>query len=290
MSAHPILGPFARFVEPFARYEGAPPTTLGRFFYWCLKGAERALAFGAVIAVVAGTVEVFAAMLLGKVIDRATTAGPAHLFDTQGAFLIGVVVFLIVLRPVIFGLSATVQTIVVGPSVTVLILSRLHRWTLGQAVTFFDNDFAGRIAQKQMQASRALTEVTVDTLNTVVFALASMVATALLVYAIDWRISVLLIVWLAGYLRYITWYIPRIRAKAEARASARAQVTGVVVDTITNIRTVKLFAHDEHEDRAAIDSMAAYRDKSLDFAFVSTTFRSWLMVIAVWPTHMPSTW
>jgi ATP-binding cassette subfamily B protein len=267
-------------IAPFETFEGPPPQTLWRFVRWCLSGCERALAFGSVVAMASGTVEVVAAMLLGLVIDRAVAAGPERLYDSQLWFLLGTAAFLIVLRPVIFGLSAVVQSVIVNPNVNVLVLSRLHRWTLGQAVTFFDNDFAGRIAQKQMQCSRALTEAAVDSLNTVIFALTSMVATALLVFTIDWRIALLLAVWLAGYIRYITWFIPRIRRRAQARAAARAQVTGVVVDTITNMRTVKLFAHARHEDRAAIDALAGYREATLEFGIVSTTFRSWLMVIA----------
>jgi ABC-type multidrug transport system fused ATPase/permease subunit len=68
-----------------------------------------------------------------------------------------------------------------------LVLSRLHRWTLGQAVTFFDNDFAGRIAQKQMQAARAVTDVATEVINTVAFALASVIGSVLFLLAIDWR-------------------------------------------------------------------------------------------------------
>ena len=279
-AAHPILDRMARLIPPFAGYEGPPPPTLVPFIRWCLRGAGTALSVGAGVAVVSGTVEVVSAMLLGQVIDRAITAGPQRLFPDQGWFLLWAAFFLIVLRPIIFGLSAAFQSVVINPNLNVLVLSRLHRWTLGQAVTFFDNDFAGRIAQKQMQASRALTEVTAEFLNTIVFALASMVATTLLIVSIDWKIALLLAVWLAVYLRFITYYLPRIRVRAEGRAAARAQVTGQVVDTITNMRTVKLFAHDAHEDEAAISAMDHYRSRTLDFGFVSTTFRTYLVVIA----------
>jgi ATP-binding cassette subfamily B protein len=201
---HPILGRLAGLIPPFAGYEGPPPPVLVPFVRWCLRGAGTALTLGAVVSVVSGTVEVISAMLLGQVIDRAISTGPDRLFSEQGWFLLWTALFLIVLRPIIFGLSAAFQSVVINPNLNVLILSRLHRWTLGQAVTFFDNDFAGRIAQKQMQTSRALTEVTVEFLNTIVFALASMVATTLLILAIDWKIAILLAVWLAVYLKFIT--------------------------------------------------------------------------------------
>ena len=122
--------------------------------------------------------------------------------------------------------------------------------------------------------------MTVEVLNTVVFALASIVATLLLVLAIDWRIALVLFVWLGFYLAFITRFLPRIRVKAEARAAARAVVTGQVVDTVTNMRTVKLFATAEYEDQAALAAMQSYRDTTFDFGTVSTTFRLLLMVIA----------
>jgi ATP-binding cassette subfamily B protein len=170
--------------------------------------------------------------------------------------------------------------VVIGPSLNVLVLSRLHRWTLGQDITFFDNDFAGRIAQKQMQAGRAVTESTIEVINTIIFALSSVIATMILVIAIDWRVGALLGVWFAVYLWYISGYLPRIRRRAMTRAAARAVVTGQVVDTITNMRTVKLFAHAEAEDEAAIRAMETYRDRTLDYGTVSTSFRFGLMVIA----------
>ena len=278
--SHPFLSRLAGLIPPFAGYEGPPPQTLLAFARWCLRGSGKALALGAVVAALSGTVEVISAMLLGLIIDRAAGTAPERLFADEGLFLLAAAGFLIVLRPLIFGLQAGMQALALNPSLNVLILSRLHRWTLGQAVTFFDNDFAGRIAQKQMQASRALTEVTVEFLNTVIFALASVLATALLVISIDWKIALLLALWLAGYLRFITYYLPRIRSFAEKRAAARAVVTGQVVDTITNMRTVKLFAHDAHEDRAAIGAMQTYRDRTTDFGYVSTTFRTLLVMLA----------
>ena len=86
-------------------------------------------------------------------------------------------------------------------------------------------------------------------------------------------------VWLIGYLAMIRWFMPRIRSRSKARAGARAMVTGQVVDTITNIKTVKLFAHDAHEDRAAIDAMENYWGSAVDYGWLSASFRFWLMAL-----------
>ena len=265
-------------IVPFARADGPPPPTVWKFIGWALKGSGKVLAVGAVVSILAGITEVVSALLLGLVIDWAVQS--ADLWAEHGWAFIAIALFLLVVRPLAFGVNATAQSVAIGPALNVLILSRLHRWTLGQAVTFFDNDFAGRIAQKQMQTARALTEVVTEFLNTVVFAVSSIIATLVLVIAIDWRIAVILMVWIVGYYWFIRHYLPIIRVKAEARAGARAQVTGQVVDTITNMRTVKLFAHASFEDDAGVRAMDRYRAVTLEFGIVSATFRFWLMALA----------
>ena len=268
----------AKQIPPFAAADGPPPKTVWQFIGWALRGSGKVLLAGGVVSILAGVTEVLSALMLGLVIDWAVTGG--DLWAAHGWAYIAIAVFLLGVRPLAFGLNASAQAVAIAPALNVLVLSRLHRWTLGQAVTFFDNDFAGRIAQKQMQTARALTDVVTEFLNTVVFAVSSIIATLILVIAIDWRIAVVLGIWMVGYFWFIKHYMPKIRVRAEARAGARAQVTGVVVDTISNMRTVKLFAHDAFEDQAAVRSMDVYRRETLDFGIVSATFRFWLMALA----------
>ncbi|MDI3337775.1 ABC transporter ATP-binding protein [Defluviimonas aestuarii] len=267
-------------IDAFRPADGPPPRTLGRFLLWCLSGAWGPLVFAGVISAIAGTMEVVTAWYLGAVVDLATSAAPATVFSDHWPMLAGFVLFLIVARPIAFGLSAASNSIVVQPNVLPLVLSRLHRWTMGQAVTFFDNDFAGRIAQKQMQAARAVTDVASETINTICFALASLVGSVFFLLTIDARIAAALGVWIILYLALIRAFLPRVRGKSAARAGARAMVTGQVVDTITNIKTVKLFAHADHEDKAALRAMSGFRDTALDFGVLSAWFRLALMTIA----------
>jgi ATP-binding cassette subfamily B protein len=170
--------------------------------------------------------------------------------------------------------------VIINPNILPLVLSRLHRWTMGHAVTFFDNDFAGRIAQKQMQTARAVTEVASEFVNVVTFALASVLGSAAFLVSVDRWGALALLVWLFAYILLIRFFMPRIRKRSASRASARAMITGQVVDTITNIKTVKLFAHAEYEDRAALGAMAGFRESALDFGRISTWFRLSLMIVA----------
>ena len=267
-------------IDAFRPADGPPPQKLGAFFLWCLAGAWGPLALAALLSAVAGSMEVVTAWFLGLIVDMANARDPATGILDQWPVLLSFVVFLIVLRPLAFGLSAASNSVVVQPNVLPLVLSRLHRWTLGQAVTFFDNDFAGRIAQKQMQAARAVTDIASETINTIAFALSSLLVSAVFLLSIDGWMALALAVWIVFYLLLIRLFLPHVRGKSAARAGARAMVTGQVVDTITNIKTVKLFAHAEHEDRAALAAMSGFRDTALDFGVLSAWFRLALMTLA----------
>ena len=267
-------------IDAFAKPEGPPPRTLGAFFRWGLAGTFPILAVGGVISAVAGTLEVISALLLGHVIDTAIASDPETFFMANWGLVLGVLAFFLVARPVAFGLSSMMNSVVILPNVNPLVLSRLHRWTLGQSVTFFDDDFAGRISQKQMQTARALTDVAGETVNVICFALASLIASALLLTTINGAMALVLAVWLVGYLAMVRWFLPRIRGRSKARAAARAMVTGQVVDTITNMKTVKLFAHGDHEESAGLQAMSNFRERALDYGAVAALFRFWLMAVA----------
>ncbi len=267
-------------IDAFRPADAPPPERLGAFFRWSLKGSWPALIVAGVISSLAGVTEVVSALILGWVIDAALASGPANFLTDHWQLIAVFVLFYMVLRPLAFGLSAASNSIVVGPNVLPLVLSRLHRWTLGQAVTFFDNDFAGRIATKQMQAARAVTDVATEVINTVCFALASVIGSVVFLISIDNRIALALAVWLVAYVLLIRFFMPRVRVNSAARASSRAMVSGQVVDTITNIKTVKLFAHAAFEDKVALKSMEVFRDKSLEFGVISTWFRLSLMTLA----------
>lgn len=277
MTLHHRLG---RLIDAFRPADGPPPATLLAFFRWCLSGAWGGLTLAAIASALGGVADVVAAVLLGWVVDAIATGDPGAFWGQNGLLVAAFVGFFLLLRPLIFGLSTATSSVIIGPNVLPLVLSRIHRWTMGHSVAFFDNDFAGRLAQKQMQTARAVTDVASEMVNVVAFALASVLGSAAFLVSVDGWGAIALIVWLLAYLALIRFFLPRIRAKSGARASARAMITGQVVDTITNIKTVKLFAHAEHEDRAALGAMAGFRERALDFGVVSSTFRMSLMVIA----------
>ena len=263
----------SNWIDHMAPASGPPPNTLKGFFHWSLNGSFQVLTLTGITSVLTGVIEVSAVLILGMLIDAALAASPQNPLGDQIWLFAAGVVFFLVLRPIFFGVFSFMQTIVVSPNVFNMVLSRLHHWTLGQSVQFFDNDFAGRIAQKEMQTARAVTDVVVEILHTVLFALASVIGAALMLTSVDISLAAGLCLWLLAYLGLIRYFMPLIRKRSGVRASARAMVTGQIVDTVTNIKTVKLFAHDDHEDHAALRAMNGFRARSLDYGKVASWFR-----------------
>jgi ATP-binding cassette, subfamily B, bacterial len=272
-----LLGPR---IEPFRPAVDTPPQTMGRFFRWALEGAWPGIFWALFWSACAGSLEAISATILGDVIDAANGSTPQTLLVDHFWLFVWFVGFYLVARPLIFGINTSAAAIIVEPNLFPLILSRLHRWTIGQAVTFFDNDFAGRIAQKQMQVARATTDVASGTIETVAFSMASVVGSVALLTSISGWVAALLVIWIAAYVLFIRGFLKKVRGASGARASARAMVTGQIVDTVTNMKTVKLFAHSRYEDRVALESMETFRDRAIEYGIISSWFRLTLMTLA----------
>lgn len=270
----------ADIIDAFQPNDSSPPNTLFSFVRWALKGAFPYLFMAACLSAIVGALEIITALLLGRVIDSAVSSDPSLYIQENWWLIAAFFAFFLLLRPMFIGIAAFSNSLIVQPNVTPLVLSRLHRWTLGQSVTFFDNDFAGRIAQKQMQTASALAGVMNELISVGAFAVATLIGAIFFLISIDIRIAVVLALWLCLYFAVLIWFLPRIRKRAKERAGARATVTGQIVDTVTNIKTVKLFAHSDHEDQAALSSMRAFRRKAIHFGTLSAWFRFCLMGVA----------
>ena len=271
---------FSRLIDAFAPADGQPPNTLGAFLRWCLKGAWPIIALALCASILVGLAEVLAAYLIGWAIDLAAEHGPDGLFSSNFGFFLALALFFVVVRPGFQGISGGLNSLALGVNIFPLIMSRLHRHTIGQALSFFDDDFAGRIAQKQQQTARAVTDVVMESMNVGGFAIASAIGATALVSSIHPALGLGLLVWLVLYFSLIRWFLPRIRIRSKARAAQRAVVTGQVVDTITNMPTVKLFAHGAHEDRAALDALESFRTTAVAWGELSVWFRYTLMTLA----------
>jgi ATP-binding cassette subfamily B protein len=273
------LGAFARLIDPFTAAAGPAPQRLWPFLAWNLQGSWPAVWLAMGMSVAVGVSEAAYAWMVGWLIDNAQAKGPGFI-SAEWVALTGCLAFFVIIRPGLMGLNAATTSLTLQPNLYPQSLARLMRWTLGQSMRFFDDDFAGRIAQKAQQVARAITDVVAEVCNIFGHAVASALAAAAVLGAVSGWLSVALLAWLVAYAALIAWYLPQVRLRSKARASARAAVTGQVVDTITNIATVKLFSHGAHEERAAIDALAGYREATIAFGSLVVGFRFLLFALA----------
>ncbi|SFC78204.1 ABC transporter ATP-binding protein [Tropicimonas isoalkanivorans] len=272
-----LIDRLASVIDAFRPADGPPPSQLWPFGRWALRGAEPALFAALVVTALAGAAEMIAAWFTGMVIDAAAQHGPGAFWGPYSPVIVGGLVLFLVVRPVLFAADAGMTSILLGPHLFPLVLSRLNRYVLGHSLRYFENDFAGRISQKAMQTARSLTELVIEFADVVVFGLSMFVSALVLMAGVDGRLLFIFVVWGAIYATTLRWFIPRVRRRAAARAGARTVVTGQVVDTLSNIATVKLFAHHDHEDRATLEALERFRVRSVEFGAMTAGFRLALM-------------
>lgn len=226
---------------------------------------------GAIIAL--GEVSLFA--FLGHIVDWLASVDRATVWSQHGGFLLAMAAFVLLLLP---ALKLVYETLVhQGLMGNFAMRTRwmAHRYVLRQSLAYFQNDFAGRIAAKVMQTSVAVREVVLKIAEVVVYVSVYFLGGVTVFALTDPRLAAPMLVWLAAYLGAMRYFIPRLGRISAEQADARSVMTGRVVDSYTNIQTVKMFAHAEREDRYARDSMAS---------FLATVYRQ--MRLVTWLTFV----
>ncbi len=200
-----------------------------------------------VLSVVVAAVEVGLIWYMGRIVDLLSDADRATFWATHGWELALAATFLLLLRPAIQTVSVAILNNAILPNFGTLIRWRAHSRVLRQSVGWFENDFAGRIANRIMQTPPAAGESVFQVFDALSFSLAYVLGAALLLAGADPRLVVPLLVWFALYGLLVRWTILRVGPASKAAADARSAVTGRVVDSYSNIHAVKLFAHHDRE-------------------------------------------
>jgi ATP-binding cassette subfamily B multidrug efflux pump len=255
----------------------APPPNAGLLrFYWFyisqVRGLTAALfVFGGLIAVLDTLIPTF----IGRVVSLVSSHTPQTLFHEQGLTLLFMASVLLVFRPLGFVAHSVLVNQIVNPGLASMIRWQNHWHVVRQSWTFFQNDFAGRIANRVLQTGPALRESLVMAFDAAWYILVYGSSALVLLGRLDWRLTLPMLVWFTGYAALLRYFVPRLRDRSRRVSELRSTLTGRVVDSYTNILTVKLFARAADEDatvREAIDDhTTAFRDQTrLTTAYTST--------------------
>lgn len=240
---------FENLVDPYVAYRetDAPPQRLWPFLLQ-YAGPFRGVFWAAgIMSIITATVEVALIWYMGRVVDVLGRTGPQAFWSVHGLELLLAALFLLILRPALQALSVGLLNNSILPNFGTLIRWRAHRQVMRQSVGWFENDFAGRIANRIMQTPPAAGEAVFQVFDALSFALAYVIGAAILLAGADPRLVLPLLVWFGLYCWLVRWTITRVGPASKAARDARSQVTGRVVDSYSNIHAVKLFAHHDRE-------------------------------------------
>ena len=252
---------FETLIDIFRAHDKSqPPAALVAYYWRYCRQTWPFLAALMVSGLFTSLIEVAILRFVGEIVDLLRQTTPERLLTEDGRLFVLMGIVVLLLRPLAqFAHDLLVQQ-TIAPGMTNLIRWQTHRYVLRQSLTYFANDFAGRIASNIVQSAASLRDSTVQVIDALWFVtIFSASALAILAEA-DWRLTLPLAAWIVIYVATLTTFVPRIRRRSEILAHRRAVLTGRIVDSYTNIQAVKLFAHLEREDDNAREALTAHTE------------------------------
>ena len=277
-----MLAWFEKHIDPFARgSDSKPPSALLAFYWNYMQPVWPVFILMLVVGFAGSIIEVSLFAYIGGLVDRMRLApDPNTFFRDHWALLTWMAFVAAILRPLAFGFSDLVKNQTISAPFTNRIRWQTHRWVLRQSLGYFQNDFAGRIANKIMQTGPALRESVAQCIEAVWFVLIYTVSALILFAQADWRLTLPLLAWIVAYILALRFFVPRVKERAIANSDARSRLTGRVVDSYTNILTVKLFARADREDDYVAEGMRIHME-----AFKAQLRMITFMNTVVWTTN-----
>ncbi|MGB0497729.1 MAG: ABC transporter ATP-binding protein [Rubricella sp.] len=252
---------FENMVDPFVtdRTSDTPPDRLWPFLAEYLLPFRGVLVWATLFTLFVGLMEIALIYYAGRVVDLLEGSTPQTFLADHGLELAAIALFILVARPVVQIIDTMLLNQSLMPNIGTMVRWRAHRHVLRQSVSWFENDFAGRIANRVQQTAPAVGEAAFQVFDALVYAVIYFIGALLLLSQTDPRLALPLVLWAAAYGGLMWWTIPRVGRASKDFADARSTITGRIVDAYTNIQTVKLFAHADAEERFAREAIDAGR-------------------------------
>lgn len=252
---------FERLVAAFPPEEPAqPPRGLFAFCRHYTRGAEWPLVIMSILTATVAVLEVLLFGFMGQLVDWLSSKERATFWEEESGTLMLMGLVPLVALPLAGVLHSLITHQALLGNYPMSIRWLAHRYLLRQSVSFYANDFAGRIATKVMQTALSVREAVMKLLDVMMFVTVYFFAMLVLVAQSDWRLTLPMAIWLIFYILIQSYFVPRLKKVSTDQAEARAMMTGRIVDSYSNISTVKLFSHTQRESEYAREGMDAFMD------------------------------
>jgi ATP-binding cassette subfamily B multidrug efflux pump len=283
---------FENWIQPFAARGGLqPPERLIPYVWFYIRQAKTPFIAMLVLGGMTAAIEATLFWFVGRVVDILATVQPSDgwngLLATHGAELFGMLVLIGLVRFVVSLMMSLVDQQVITPGFYNLVRWQSYLHVSRQSLSFFQNDFSGRIVTKVWSGGQAVGDVVTSLMESVWFVGIYSVSTLVLVGQLDMSLAIVVLFWLIGFAFLARYFVPRIRRHSKETAEASSMLSGRMVDAYSNMQTLKLFARDEENDRYMRQGFDIFQDSILRFTrFItgvraSMAFLSGIMIVTM---------
>jgi ATP-binding cassette subfamily B multidrug efflux pump len=271
---------FERLLTPTAAPENPePPAKLIPFLWHFARQAKWLFAALFVVELMSALSDSAVPWFMGRIVTIVTKTPPARLFAEDWPWLAGIAAFLVIVRPAITLTRYLISNQAIAAPFTGLIRWQSHWHVVRQSWAFFQNDFAGRISNRVMQTGPSVRSTLTATITTVWYITVYGVSAIALTAAADRWLALPIVLWFCGYAAMLVYFVPRMRERSKVSSIARSTLMGRIVDSYTNILTVKLFARAHEEDEYVRDAVDSHVDLFKAAQRLLTAFASLLDVL-----------
>ncbi len=251
-----MFGWFERRLNPYpSEAPSLPPKGLFAFLWHYTRPAAPWLALLGLCSMVLGIAEVVLFQFLGNIIDWLSNSDPNTFLAREGGTLVWMAALLLIVIPGFGALHTMTMHQALAGNFPMIARWQMHRYLIRQSMTFFSNEFAGRVSTKVMQTSLAVRETVMKIIDVFIYVVSYFVSMIAVIASADLRLVVPLLVWFVVYLAILRYFVPKLMVISREQADARSMMTGRIVDSYTNIATVKLFSHAGREESYAREGM-----------------------------------
>lgn len=254
---------FENLIDPFKEpADSMPPASVGRFYLFYLRQVWPIFLVTVFVGLGFALVEVSLFAFIGRIVDMANSTPRADFFRVHGHLLLWMAFVALILRPVLSALHDLLVNQAIVPGLTGRIRWQNHRYVIRQSLGFFQNDFAGRIANRIMQTGASLRESAVQIIDAIWYVVVYAGSAIVMFAQADLWLAAPLVVWIVAYVGTLAYFIPRTKARSWKASEARSKLMGRIVDGYSNVLTLKLFAHTRREETYVAEAMGEQIDKS----------------------------
>ncbi len=276
---------FENWIKPFDRKDDLrPPQDTLPFIWFYLRQAKAPFFAMLVLGGMTAAIEAALFWFVGRLVDILSGiqpgAGWAGLIASHGYELVGMLVLIAVVRFIVTMLTALVDQQIITPGFYNLVRWQSYMHVARQSLTFFQNDFSGRIVTKVWSGGQAAGDLVTSLMESVWFVGIYSVSMLFLIGGLDWRLAVVVVLWVGIFSLLARYFVPRIRLHSKETAEAASMLSGRMVDAYSNIQTLRLFGRDDANDRYMRDGFDTFQNKTMMFTRFITGVRASMALLS----------